>query len=395
MISSVVYASPRARLVSSRQSLTSSALAPATATAARYLHRQHKREFGCVHWFSETGSTGHRDVRRRHRQLRYRQLEQLNRKLSWENGPPPDKTIPPFLRSKSFAGPKYTDASEVKSWSDDLSGIRPGKNIEDVEREAIDKLFRSHYNSAQHFDKLRLPFQSVRQYIHAWSAPPEPAKTVDAGKVIEATSGFPPVGRDGVATSAESRYSDLKGYSPNSFDDPNAPRNLSAEEKSKHYNDLDKYRPVEWNEPNGLQKPTAEELSKKYKDLDSYSPSKFDAESAAPEAQAKYDDLHKYKPAQWNEPDGLPGPTAEELTKNYSDLDKYSAVRWNEPDGLPGKTPEELTKNYKDLDNYGPAEFNEPEGLRPLTAEEESKKYEDLDKYAEGFMAKDSVLDAA
>ncbi|KAK3186371.1 hypothetical protein K4F52_004909 [Lecanicillium sp. MT-2017a] len=383
MISSVVYASPRARLVSTRHGLASAALVPATAAAARCLHHQHKREFGSGSWFSEMRSH-HRDVRRRHRQIRYRQLEQMNRKLSWENGPPPDKTIPPFLRSKAFADAKYTDAGNVKSWSDDLSGIRPGKNIEDVEREAMDKLFRSHYNSTQHFDRLRLPFQAVREYIHAWSAPPEPAKTVDASQVIEATSGFPPVYSD----------ADLKGYSPSSFDDPNAPRKMSAEETSKRYKDLNKYRPVEWNEPDGLQKPTAEELSKNYKDLDKYSPAKFDAEPTAADPQAKYDDLHKYKPAEWNEPDGLPGPTAEELTKNYNDLDKYNSVRWNEPDGLPGKTPEELSKNYKDLDSYGPSEFNEPEGLRPLTAEEESKKYEDLDKYAEGFMAKDSVLDA-
>jgi hypothetical protein len=309
-------------------------------------------------------------------------MRYMNRNLSWENGPPRDKTIPPFLRAKPYADGKYADVSSIKSWSDDLSGIRPGKNIEDVEREAIDKLFRTHYTSADQLGKLKLGFRSVREYIHAWSAPPEPTKTVDASKVIEATSGFPPVGND------------LKNYSQTSFDNPNAPRDLTAEEKSKNYSDLHKYRPVEWNEPDGLQKPTPEELSKNYTDLGKYSPSKFDAVADEPATQVKYDDLYKYRPVEWNEPDGLRVPTAEELSKNYNDLHKYGAVHWNEPDGLRVKTPEELSKEYKDLDNYGPSEFNEPDGLRPLTAEEESKNYQDLDKYSEGFMAKNSVLEA-
>ncbi|KAJ3473482.1 hypothetical protein NLG97_g10282 [Lecanicillium saksenae] len=252
----------------------------------------------------------------------------------------------------SSATTRYADTANIKSWSDDLSGLGATRNVGALERDAVDQLLRPQQDTPQTVESLRLPLKSVRDYVHEF-APKDTTQSVDAEKMIEATSQFP-------------QYKDINAYKSVSIDNPDTPWELTAEEKSKHYNDLQKYRPIEWNEPDGLPAESAEQ----------------------------YKDLHEYKPSRWNEPDGLPGRTPEEQSKDYDDLHKYGPIKWNEPDGLPGMTAEEKTKLYKDLNQYGPLTYSEPDGLRPLTAEELSKNYEDLDKYAEGFKCKDAVLKA-
>lgn len=329
-------------------------------------------------------------------------MESVNRRLSWDNKPRHDN-IQSAMKS-AFAhiahgptgssGSKYIDVNDIKSWSDELSGVRPGRNIEDVEREAIDHLFnggkKSRSQRAGHWTSR------LGNYLHGR----QPPKDVTPESVLHATTS---TGQTTHATTSSSKSdkpfapkeSELKKYNPSKFDDPNAPRKLTPEEQSKNYDDLDKYKPVEWNEPDGLPDLTPEEKSKQYKDLHKYSSPDVSSDfSAAEVSKEPYDDLQKYKPVEWNEPDGLRQQTPEELSKKYDDLDKYGPVTWNEPDGLRKLTPEELSKNYDDLDKYGPVTWNEPDGLRKLTPEEESKKYDDLDSYSEGFMAPDAVLKA-
>lgn len=324
-------------------------------------------------------------------------MESVNRRLSWDNKPRHDniqaamKTAFAHIAHGPTGGPasKYVNVNDIKSWSDELSGVRPGRNIEDVEREAMDHLFNG--GNANRSQRSGHWTSRLGGYLHGKRVPKEvtPESVLDA--TTSAAESHSVTGSKPFAPKA----SELNKYKPNKFDNPNAPRKPTPEEASKNYDDLDKYKPVKWNEPDGLPELTPEEKSKKYKDLDKYaSPDVSNDVPAVASSEQKYDDLEKYKPVEWNEPDGLREQTPEELSKNYNDLDKYGPVKWNEPDGLRKLTPEELSKNYDDLDKYGPVTWDEPDGLRRLTPEEKSKQYDDLDAYSEGFVAPDAVLKA-
>ncbi|OAA58691.1 hypothetical protein ISF_06474 [Cordyceps fumosorosea ARSEF 2679] len=340
MISAAAQSTPRARLALARASITSAA--------------QQTRHYRYGPWQVENDH----DARGRHRAVRYTYMETISRRLSWDQKSAraaakcTTQTTPAYAHPMSSTSARHADTANIRSWSDGLSHIGADKTTSAFQRDAVDQLLRPQQDTPQAIENLRLPLKSVRDYVQEF-APKDPTKTVNAENMIEATSQFP-------------NYKDLKAYKSSSFDDPDTPWELTAEEKSKHYNDLKKYRPIEWNEPDGLPAESAEQ----------------------------YKDLHEYKPSKWNEPDGLPGRTPEEQTKDYDDLHKYGPVTWNEPDGLPGMTAEEKTKHYKDLEKYGAVTYSEPDGLRPLTSEELSKNYDDLDKYAEGFKCKDTLLKA-
>ncbi|KAG5946400.1 hypothetical protein E4U59_003935 [Claviceps monticola] len=203
-------------------------------------------------------------------------------------------------------------------------------------------------------------------------------------------------------------YDDLSKYGPATWNEPDGLPALTPEESSKNYDDLDKYGAVKWNEPDGLPGLTPEELSKQYGDLNTYKKpfevqdtlleahetaqqdatpraepiaAKVDVvEEHAPVDPAKgYDDLDKYGPAKYNEPDGLPNPTPEELSKNYQDLHLYSQYP-NTGLDTPRIHPEEASKQYEDLRLYDDFPNTGPSEKR-IHPEVASKQYDDLDKY--------------
>ncbi|KAJ4856944.1 hypothetical protein T069G_07841 [Trichoderma breve] len=360
MLPTSQLASPRARLLLARTALNSSPLASAQSQAS-----QQCRQF-----------CGFDLGRRRNRISALKYIVSLNRRLSWEN---------PKFKATASSG-KYTDPKDIKSWSDDLSGARPGRNIEDVERDAINRLFHHKEGGEWH------PLQNIRNYLHSTHR----SNKVTAESVLRATAGDALNFIDPITNRKVSRV-EHTAYSATQFDDPNAPRKLTPEEESKQYTDLGDYKPAKWNEPDGLPHLTPEERSKIYEDLPEYSKMKIDDPNAprklTPEEESKnYEDLDKYKPVTWNEPDGLPQLTPEEQSKIYDDLDKYGPVRWHEPDGLQERSQEEKSKDYKDLHKYGPATYDEPDGLRRLTPEEKSKDYTDLHAYGGPFTCRESVL---
>ncbi|KHN98424.1 uncharacterized protein MAM_03548 [Metarhizium album ARSEF 1941] len=325
-------------------------------------------------------------------------MESVDRRLCWNNKPR-HECIQTAMKS-AFAhltggptgspAPKYIK-HDVKSRSDELAGVRPGRNIEDVEREAIDHLFtggkKNRSQPSGHWSSRLSGYLHGRRQTSIGVTPESVwHATTSTGEHPETTTAA-----SKSHTRSASQASELKGYSPDEFDDPNPPRKPF----SKKYSDLDKYTAVTWNEPDGLQKPNSEEKSKQYKDLDKYASPDTSKETApAAASEQKYDDLKKYKPVEWNEPAGLPKQSPEELSKNYNDLHKYGPVTWNEPDGLRDLTTEELSKRYDDLNQYRPVTWNEPDGLRKPTPEEQSKKYDDLDSYKTGFVAPDAALKA-
>lgn len=331
----------------------------------------------------------------------------------------------------------YVDIEQdVKSWSDDLSGVRPGRSIEDVERELLNDLFRTLKPESSPIGKLKRLLKSNRvpkevtpqEVLHATTSADADEGTIDPITNRRVTK------QASATTSAKTSLSNSSSFTPK-FEDvdhhPNLQSNPSPSSailSSGPKDDADDYGPVKWNEPDGLQKATPGEESKKYKDLDKYSQTGIDDPNApqklTPEEKSKlytdlgnykavtwsepdglqkttpeelskkYDDLYSYKAVRWNEPDGLRKLTLEELSKEYGDLDKYGAIRWNEPDGLRKFTPEELSKSYSDLGEYEPVKWDEPDGLRRLTPEEKSKEYDDLQAYDGPRTVKESVIEA-
>ncbi|KAM0223959.1 hypothetical protein ACHAQD_002321 [Fusarium lateritium] len=333
---------------------------------------------------------------------------------------------------------KFASMDQVKTWANDLCGLRPGANIEDVERSAIDHLFRG--------DKKANIHKATFTYGHHFSGPRANVKTpkntrLSAVNEEDATFIDPITNRRIPKPSTlgrAARYEDLAGYEPTDFVDvstkaDSAPKyndldkykptkdvtteqqdqqeyedldkyepivdEIPTQDQSVEYDDLDKYGPVKHNEPDGKLPNTIEEDSKEYDDLHKYSASNLDNplsqhQLTAEEQSKVYEDLDQYKPMFWNEPDGKRAQSVEELSKNYDDLQKYEAVYWNEPDGLRERSSEEVSKDYKDLNSYGPVTWSEPDGLRRLTPEEESKKYDDLKSYESPFEASRSVLKA-
>ncbi|KAF4438673.1 hypothetical protein F53441_12746 [Fusarium austroafricanum] len=385
---------------------------------------------------SSSSSSQFRNGRRRG-SVRFQQ-SLLKRNLSWEAKSKAALQKAARGSHRSADPIKFASIGQVKTWASDLLGIRPGANIEDVERSAIDHLFRGDKKAnilkatsthAHHFSRptpnAATPKDTLFSAVHGQDSTfidpitnRRVTKSSTAGTAarFEEKRDYEPTDFVNVSVEADStpKYDDLDKYKPTKdieteqhdqpkYDDLDKYEPViderPAQEQPVEYDDLDKYGPVKHNEPDGKRPTTAEEDSKQYKDLDKYASTGLDdplakRQMTAEEQSKLYDDLDQYKPVYYNEPDGKRAQTTEELSKNYDDLDKYGAVYWNEPDGLREPTPEELSKNYKDLSSYGPVTYNEPDGLRRLTPEEESKKYDDLDSYANPFDASQSVLKA-
>lgn len=131
MLTTACKPSPRARLL--------------VAAQASARHRQQCRCFRLGPWAPPGDPDTYRDAYRRHSMLRSSQyMEVLSRKLGWGMSRRDDRLRVAMSLHRSHASGGYVDVDKVKKWSGDLSGMRPGRNIEDVEREAIDHLFASH-----------------------------------------------------------------------------------------------------------------------------------------------------------------------------------------------------------------------------------------------------------
>lgn len=143
--------------------------------------------------------------------------------------------------------------------------------------------------------------------------------------------------------------------------------NDTSEAHDTRNDGLEKHDRQEWYEPVGKAQPSKDYLT-----------SEYDPE-----------ELAKYEPYYWNEPDGQPLSSAEELRGPYSDLDRYCGpVLYNEPDGKPPPSEEELSLEERRIDarQYdGPYEWDEPKGnmepsdeeLMHLESSSDAHRYED------------------
>lgn len=401
-----------------------------------------RRQFWFGAWKRDCDPDAYKHARRRLRSHRYGYRGSFD--LEWpprqDYAQTDNKTTIAYSLTRNPMSSKYISLGDVKSWSDELSGVRSGRSSEDIETENMDH----HWLFGPRQGRSRRSLHSVHDYLQSRK---KTVKDVTPESVLRATipardceTGFGPKDQNDELnsmkhnpsgeTSRSLNHSDRYKFAKRSERDGQArssgdgeseqydnlqrhaevditPEKVASDTSVPQPDDLAKYRPLEWNEPDGLREPTPEELSKDYKDLDQYGPVMWNEPDGlrklTPEEESKnYTDLGAYrKPFVAAEsvlrahesrqldptPKAVPVPPKVEVeaspqdpAEKYTDLHKYGPVRWNEPDGLCTSTPEELSKNYKDLHKYGRYPNDGPAGVNDHP-EDASKEYSDLEGY--------------
>ncbi|KAK2040810.1 hypothetical protein LZ31DRAFT_34126 [Colletotrichum somersetense] len=398
------------------------ALAPSNPTKASHYGQTRSFRFGA--WSSYLDPEFQRQLRRRQRTIKYKYMESITRKLSWDpNSRAQDSKIVMkkmmaqcwirngHTRSDGKSDGRYVREDDIKNGSDDIPGKRTGPYEYDLWQSPLQNI--RNYLGSQTRNKSTTSYsRDVHSEIDPITNRKTPQSVFGNSSKKDTQEPFFP---DGVPPADELKnygnvtidsapwadssthvagtpqYADLDKYSYKPALDEKLDQELS---EKPQYDDLAKYKPVGlgeiWEE--SVSTPKYEDLGKyanpllsgrapeelarpAYEDLDQYRPVMHNENAQIPEAHERYSDLNKYGPIMHNEKEVL------EETQPYDDLHKYGPSGFNEPEGLRPRSAEEKSKDYDDLHKYGPQAFNEPSGLRPMHPEEASKAYTDLDEY--------------
>ncbi|KAK2028015.1 hypothetical protein LX32DRAFT_640409 [Colletotrichum zoysiae] len=406
------------------------ALAPSNPTKASHYGQTRSFRFGA--WSSYLDPEFQRQLRRRQRTIKYKYMESITRKLSWDpNSRAQDSRIVMKKmmaqcwarnghtrsdgKSDGKSDGRYVREDDIKNGSDDIPGKRPGPYEYDLWQSPLQNI--RNYLGSQTRNKSTTSYsRDVHSEIDPITNRKIPQSVFENSSKKDTQEPFFP---DGVPPADELKnygnvtidsapwvdgsthvagtpqYADLDKYKP--VLDEKLDQELS---KTPQYDDLAKYKPIldERLDQELSEKPQYDDLAKykpvglndeiaqipeaheRYSDLHKYGPIMHNEKDVVEETQP-YDDLHKYGPSGFNEPEGLRPRSAEEESKDYDDLHKYGPQAFNEPSGLRPMHPEEASKAYTDLDEYGPMTWNEPHGQAPIHPELASKAYTDLDEY--------------
>lgn len=145
MLTTASQFTPRARSLHIQHAATARALGAGCVQGIR--QRQQTRGFRWGIW-SNLDDEFSQQVRRQQRMLKHRYFEQLNRRLSWDKHPFAEhsrhalkRMMKSYWLSSYQSGRLGDDAEPTRHESNDnRNGVRPGRNIEDVERGAMDHL---------------------------------------------------------------------------------------------------------------------------------------------------------------------------------------------------------------------------------------------------------------
>lgn len=127
---------------------TAGSIAPTCAGALIRCRNQQIRTFRFARiWATCLDPEPHREVFRYHRKLRHRFAETLNRRLSWDNHPYADdakrilkSSIRECWRRDMRPTGRHVNTDARGRTPDNPTGVRPGRNIEDAERGAMEHL---------------------------------------------------------------------------------------------------------------------------------------------------------------------------------------------------------------------------------------------------------------
>lgn len=376
------------------------------AAVVRHQHHQHQQtrgfRFGRT-WSSYLDPEYTQDVCQRQRKIRYKYFQTLNRRLSWEQHPLADDAKSTIKRmSKDYwypveqenAARRHLDQEIAANTINNPTGIRPGQNIEDVERAPLEDLLfgaakeqtrtkpeapleksKRHRGNKSKFrsgkadsefvidpitNRKILKSATLGLYSKAPSSGPYTSQFSNLGP--PALDASQPIFYDGPPPEAE-----LKLYSQVNIDD--APWNPLDPTSATTLSDVlvkDTPAPdllnalssnnaeVSWHPNTGIAATTT------VPSLGSQpQPVAYEATETVKEQEATPGELNKYGPVRANEPDGKYNNA--EPVANQSELGQYNAVRSHEPDGKYKDTPE-APVDKSELGKYGAIRSHEPDG---------------------------------
>ncbi|KAK3399952.1 hypothetical protein B0T20DRAFT_350597 [Sordaria brevicollis] len=386
------------------------AKASSLASGAAVVRHQHQQTRGFR--FGRPGSSyfdaDTQDVCQRQRRIRYKYFQTLNRRLSWEQHPLAEDTKTTLKRmSKDYWYPveqhnsarRHADEEIAANTINNPTGIRPGQNIEDVERAPLEDLLfgdakgQTKTKAEASFEKSKRNRGNKNKNKSVKAESDYVIDPITNRKILQSatlgldsktpssspyTSQFTnlsppeldasnPIFYDGPPPEAE-----LKFYSQVKIDD--APWNPIDPASAMTLSDVllkDTSAPdllntlssnqaqVSWHPNTGIAATTA-----------AVPPLGSQPQPVVPEAtetfkpQAQQEstsgELSKYGPVRASEPDGKYKNNTEPVA-SQSELGKYDAVRSHEPDGKYKQVSEENV-NKVELGQYGAVRSHEPDG---------------------------------
>ena len=386
------------------------------SSAAVICHRQQQTRgfrFNRL-WTSYFDPEFHRNVCRRHSQLRYKYYESLNQRSSWEKdnvAGDVQSTLKrmvnnywhPDSKDKSYS---WTHAnlgatSKPQKTSDNPSGIRPGQNIEDAERAPLEHLLfgkdpqkspNSQLSSSCTDTDASYIIDPITNRKVFKNSPKSPSYKSQFASFIAPSddADHAPIFYDGPPPESELKmYSQIKidptPWKPGS----QAPTLQTSNREQVTPNKTPtssllstltgKQKEVSWHHSGSISPPnpwTAATKTDEYKDLDKYKPVVDEVQQGPDQMSTqKYDDIDQYETNRYQESESK---VAEEPSaSHYHDLSEYGSVLYREPNGK--DSAEQPVKAYEDLDKYGAFRYQEPDGK--AIEDQPEQPYEDLGKY--------------
>lgn len=386
----------------------------AASGAATVQHCQQARDFRFGSWFSRLESEYLEGIKRRHPDFKHKVQEakerrdqifkdkyadQLSRRLSWDKHPLTDDArhavkrmmASYWLSHDTRPCGRHDDAAAPKQrTADNKDGVRPGQNIEDVERGAMEHLMfgkdpewatqgqkskrkrgdkkkrhksvpHTSYGIPEHDDSFIDPVTNRRVPKHPAARSPEGGVDIPVKKFKDYTTRF--ASDHGVSSDEPSnpQTSDKSGSAPKYESLHRSGRHdehAEAQDPRPKYDDLHKYKPVTVDE-----QVSAERLQQLNSDFDHY-PLTLDKKPVQFEdLKPPYEDLHRYDS---DVVDGIVG-------RFESDKPPYSVCNRYDSDfelEVPSKEDAELQHNESQGHPLGHHTFvvmpELPVGNRPL-----------------------------
>ncbi|KAM3076982.1 hypothetical protein ACMFMG_003550 [Clarireedia jacksonii] len=384
-------------------------------------HQTREFRIGC--WSSYLDPSFEKEVKRRHRLMRYKYLDALNRRLSWDHEP--SKFLKHF--GKSFMcsawrsqdarpGGRWVDMDRLNSFKHDSDPIlNHNEYVERAKRyqRALHDFMRSKTVFPQGYSKNQLyaKIMGIAEVSAARTSKAEDklerkssckysssSRTnqdyeidpITNRKVFRNDSGG--TAKDGPIDIPVKTF---KGYQPR-FQSFIPPEITPTQAELDTYN-----KPFMYNEPDGKLPDNPDPVQQGLRDYDSsndgYKPFRFQEPDGKLPPQPdpvqeclKDYDGEGYQPFYHNEPDGKlpeqPDPVQEGL-KDYDESTSYTAFRYREPDGKLPEKPDAVQESLKDYDgitSYGSFRYNEPDGKlpeKPDAVQESLKDYDGITSY--------------
>ncbi|KAI9745800.1 MAG: hypothetical protein M1818_000481 [Claussenomyces sp. TS43310] len=379
----------------------------------RSRHQQQSRHFRFSAWLSYLDPDIQKELQRRHRIIKHKYSEALNRKLSWDR---PRLAYNARSGLKGFMcsawrgkdprpGGRWADLNELRAAS--YPPPPSNRGIEEVEQSALDKLLGGHerpvadgrattYNSSLSWTwgdidlaslKLRKAGRSRTSNYRT-----QHSSLNDEPSVVESEPDLDydidpitnrKIPRRTITSLSENESTDIpvksfKGYR-SQFSNLQPPVS-DAENAAYHLNGRPNKDPES---PRAKENKNKESCSNAVptKDQSDAKPTLQTGSVLDPDFPPSRGELKDYRPFRYNEPDGNAPECLDPVTEGLRDYDQkcYAAFRYNEPDGKAPATPDPVASNLREYDSkgYRPFRYNEPDGKAPGSSEPGSMRMHD------------------